>query len=237
MKCNRLLLFDIDCTLLNTGGAGMAAFHSAAEELYSEQIAQKNGLQLDMAGSTDFGLIMEIFKSLGVQDSIGERDKFFQLYLSKLKVNLSDPKFDGQLLPGVVKTLNKLSEPNERYDIFIGLLTGNLKEGAKIKVEHYGIEKFFTFGAYGCDHFDRNELGPIALDRAHDEYGILFDPQETIVIGDTPKDINCAKAFGARSFAVATGSFSIDQLMNHSPDYVLDDLDDWEQASRIFFSK
>ena len=63
MKCNRLLLFDIDCTLLNTGGAGMAAFHSAAEELYSEQIAQKNGLQLDMAGSTDFGLIMEIFKS------------------------------------------------------------------------------------------------------------------------------------------------------------------------------
>ena len=72
MKCNRLLLFDIDCTLLNTGGAGMAAFHATAEELYSERIAQRNGLQLDMAGSTDFGLIMEIFKSLGVQDSIGE---------------------------------------------------------------------------------------------------------------------------------------------------------------------
>ena len=93
------------------------------------------------------------------------------------------------------------------------------------------------FGAFGCDHFDRNKLGPIALERAHQNHGIQFDSQDTFVIGDTPKDINCAKAFGARSFAVATGSFSIDQLMNHSPDYVLNDLDDWEQASRILFSK
>ena len=81
MKCNRLLLFDIDCTLLNTGGAGMTAFHSTAEELYSDQISKKGVLMLDMAGSTDSGLIMEIFKSLDIEDSSFEREKFFNLYL------------------------------------------------------------------------------------------------------------------------------------------------------------
>ena len=88
MKCNRLLLFDIDCTLLNTGGAGMAAFHSAAEELYSDQISKKGVLKLDMAGSTDFGLIMDIFKSLDIEDSSSERKRFFHLYLSKLSCSL-----------------------------------------------------------------------------------------------------------------------------------------------------
>ena len=236
MKCNRLLLFDIDCTLLNTGGAGMAAFHSTAEELYSDQISKKGVLKLDMAGSTDSGLIMEIFKSLNIEDSSFEREKFFNLYLSKLSTNLSDSKFNGSLLPGVLNTLNKFTKPNDNYEVFIGLLTGNIEEGARIKIEHYGIEKYFIFGAFGCDHFERNKLGPIALERARQNHGLQFDSQETFVIGDTPKDIKCAKAFGARSLAVATGSFSYEQLMDYDPDYLLDDLSDWEKVSNFLLT-
>ena len=236
MKCNRLLLFDIDCTLLNTGGAGMAAFHSAAEELYSDQISKKGVLKLDMAGSTDSGLIMDIFKSLDIEDSSSERKRFFHLYLSKLSTNLSNSNFNGKLLPGVLDTLKKLAEPHDDYEVYMGLLTGNIEEGARIKIEHYGIEKYFMFGAFGCDHFDRNKLGPIALERAHQNHGIQFDSQDTFVIGDTPKDINCAKAFGARSLAVATGSFSYDQLMGYDPDCLLDDLSDWEKVSNLLLT-
>ncbi len=92
------------------------------------------------------------------------------------------------------------------------------------------------FGAFGCDHFDRNKLGPIALERARQNHGLQFDSQETFVIGDTPKDINCAKAFGARSLAVATGSFSYDQLMGYDPDYLLEDLSDWEKVSNFLLT-
>ena len=125
---------------------------------------------------------------------------------------------------------------NDNYEVFIGLLTGNIEEGARIKIKHYGIEKYFMFGAFGCDHFDRNKLGPIALERARQNHGLQFDSQETFVIGDTPKDINCAKAFGARSLAVATGSFSCEQLMDYDPDYLLDDLSDWEKISNFLLT-
>jgi phosphoglycolate phosphatase-like HAD superfamily hydrolase len=106
------------------------------------------------------------------------------------------------------------------------LLTGNTEQGAGIKVRHFGLADYFAFGAYGCDHADRNRLGPIALQRAEAHAGKAFSAKETWIIGDTPKDIACAKAIGARCLAVATGSFSIEQLQSHGADLVVASLDE-----------
>ncbi len=235
-KQNRLLLFDIDCTLLNTGGAGMNAFHGAIEDLYSDNLIGGNSLSLDMAGSTDSGLVIEIFKSLGIEDSVKERKVFFDNYLSKLNSNLSSSKFAGHLLPGVDTLLKELSVNFQIHGVYTGLLTGNLEEGAKMKVEHFGIGEHFTFGAYGCDNHDRNKLGPIALERAYEKYDRNFDPENVIVIGDTPKDIKCAKAFGAKVLAVATGSFTRDELSQYEPDFVIEDLSDQQIVRNILIS-
>tara|TARA_B100000902_G_scaffold389101_1_gene435717 strand:+ start:1784 stop:2503 length:720 start_codon:yes stop_codon:yes gene_type:complete len=235
-KQDRLLLFDIDCTLLNTGGAGMNAFHSAVEDLYSDKLIGGNSLTLDMAGSTDSGLVIEIFKSLEIQDSEQERKLFFEAYLSRLKLNLSSSKFAGSLLPGVEALLGDLSVNSQYHGVYTGLLTGNLEEGAKMKVEHFGIGEHFTFGAYGCDHHDRNKLGPIALERAYAKYDRNFDPENVIVIGDTPKDIKCAKAFGAKVLAVSTGSFTCDELSHYEPDFVIEDLSDQQIVRSILIS-
>ena len=235
-KQNRLLLFDIDCTLLNTGGAGMNAFHGAIEDLYADNLIGGNSLSLDMAGSTDSGLVIEIFKSLGIEDSVKERKVFFDTYLSKLNSNLSSSKFAGHLLPGVDTLLKELSVNFQIHGVYTGLLTGNLEEGAKMKVEHFGIGEHFTFGAYGCDHHDRNKLGPIALERAYEEHDRNFDPENVIVIGDTPKDIKCAKAFGAKVLAVATGSFTCNELSQYEPDFVIEDLSDQQIVRSILIS-
>jgi phosphoglycolate phosphatase-like HAD superfamily hydrolase len=106
----------------------------------------------------------------------------------------------------------------------IGLLTGNMAGGAAAKMRHFGLTSHFPFGAYGCDHADRNRLGPIALERAARHAGRNFTAAETWVIGDTPKDIACAHAIGARCLAVATGQFSATQLADHGADQVVETL-------------
>ena len=117
-----------------------------------------------------------------------------------------------------------------RPEVHLGLLTGNTAGGAASKVRHFGLASFFPFGAYGCDHPDRNQLGPIALARAANHAGRSFSAAETWIIGDTPKDIDCARAIGARCLAVATGRFSTSDLESHGADRVVESLDqalDW----------
>jgi phosphoglycolate phosphatase-like HAD superfamily hydrolase len=109
-------------------------------------------------------------------------------------------------------------------DIVLGLLTGNVKRGARLKLEHYGLWHFFEFGAYSDDHHDRNELGEFALERAREKHGGGFKPCNVDVIGDTPHDIACGKAIGARTIAVATGSYSREQLALHRPDRIFENL-------------
>lgn len=96
--------------------------------------------------------------------------------------------------------------------VTVGLLTGNIARGADLKMRRYGLARHFSFGAYGCDHRDRNRLGPVAMERAARHAGRGFSAAETLVIGDTPKDIACAKAMGASCLAVATGRFSVEEL-------------------------
>jgi len=207
---SRLLLFDIDCTLVNTGGAGMKALKEAACELFGAE-----GPELDLAGSTDSGIVQGMLDYFGSDLS---HEDFYEAYLRYLPQNLS--LFSGAVLPGVDFLLDALQEKG----CTLGLLTGNIELGAWYKLEHYGLSDYFAFGAFGDDHQNRNKLGPIALQRAQETMGVEFSPENSVVIGDTPKDIACGKALGATTLMVATGGYSIAELVAYGADYAFDDL-------------
>lgn len=211
---SRLLLFDIDCTLIDTGGAGMEALKQTARELFGA-----DGPELDLAGSTDSGIVRGMLDHFSSDLSL---DAFYEVYLSKLPSNLDS--FAGRVLPGV----DSLLDGAVRSDDTLGLLTGNIAKGAWEKLSYYGLSDYFAFGAFGDDHHDRNLLGPVALDRAsqHSEY--VYQGENTIVIGDTPKDIACGKAMGAVTLAVATGGFSVAELIAYGADYAVEDLESAE---------
>lgn len=208
---SRLLLFDIDCTLIDTGGAGMEALKQTARELFGA-----DGPELDLAGSTDSGIVRGMLKHFSSDLSL---DAFYDVYLSKLPSNLDS--FAGRVLPGVDSMLDGMVRSNDT----IGLLTGNIAKGAWEKLSYYGLSDYFSFGAFGDDHHDRNLLGPVALERASQYSEYIYQGENTIVIGDTPKDIACGKAMGAVTLAVATGGFSVAELIAYGADYAVEDLE------------
>lgn len=217
----RLILFDIDGTLVDTGGAGMAALVDAVREVFGG-----DGPELDLAGATDLGLLKNIYQDFDREEDEETTARFFDCYLARLETNLDSQCYPGRALEGVIEILQEL----EQIGCAKGLLTGNTAAGAEVKVRHYGMEGFFPFGAFGDDHFDRNKLGPIALERAGRELGREFLSENVIVVGDTPKDIWCAQAFGAKSICVATGSFSREQLQAEGADLVFEDFRNVEKA-------
>ena len=226
-----LLLFDIDGTLVDTGGAGMRALVQAVGELYPDRVEAAGGSpQLDLAGSTDSGLAMQIFAELGVTDSPAERQLFFGSYLSHLRANLGEPGTNGTLLAGVTALLDHLAPLSRAGEVMVGLLTGNIAEGARVKMDYYGVAPHFPFGSFGDDHHDRDRLGPIAVRRAGDHLGHDLGAAPVTVIGDTPKDIRCARAFGARVLAVASGGVERQALAAHDPDVLLPDLADLDKV-------
>ncbi len=211
---SRLLLFDIDCTLVDTGGAGMAALKQTASELFGAE-----GPELDLAGSTDWGIVRGMLEHF---DSDMQLEDFYDLYLKKLAPNLG--AFDGKVLPGVKDLLDEIVDS----DAVLGLLTGNIAHGAQAKISHYGLDGYFSIevGAYGDDHHDRNQLGTVALHRASSIHGVDFQANQSVVIGDTPKDIACGQAMGAATLAVATGRFSVAELEGFGADLAVEDLCD-----------
>lgn len=212
-----LYLFDIDGTLVDTGGAGMAALNETTCGIFGDA-----GPPLDLAGSTDLGIVLGIHAHFDVEPTPASIDTYFALYQQRLDWNLTHGGFSGRVLEGAPGLLDFLAG---RGDATLGLLTGNIAGGAASKVRHFGLASYFAFGAYGCDHHDRNRLGPIALERASAHAGRSFTPDETWVIGDTPKDIACAHAIGARCLAVATGRFSAMDLEAFGADHVVESLD------------
>jgi phosphoglycolate phosphatase-like HAD superfamily hydrolase len=211
-----LILFDIDGTLVDTGGAGVAALQDAAVEVFGAA-----GPSLDLAGSTDGAILRGFFEYFGSKYDPAVGEQFYQSYLSRIRDNLRNPNYGGCLLGGVDPMLVSLREEGNS----LGLLTGNIERGAMIKVSHYGIADYFQFGAYGDDHWNRNKLGPIALERAEESTGMKFSQDEILVIGDTPKDVACAHAFGVKCVAVATGDFSEEELAACGADRVVPNLD------------
>lgn len=210
-----LILFDIDGTLVDTGGAGMGALNGAVLEVFGRE-----GPPLDLAGSTDGGIVRGLFEHFQKPFDAELERQFYQIYLPQLAKNLKESSFAGRLLPGVPDLLKTLEAEGHQ----LGLMTGNIAKGAELKCQHYGIADYFSFGSYGDDHWDRNRLGPIALARAEAATGMRFSAEEILVIGDTPKDVACAHAFGARCWAVATGAFDERALADCGADRVLRDL-------------
>lgn len=212
-----LYLFDIDGTLLDTGGAGMSALQEATREIFGH-----DGPALDLAGSTDLGIVANIHDHFKIDPTADRVAEYFAVYQRCLDWNLASGLFKGQVFNGVIRFLDELSK---RSDATLGLLTGNTSGGAASKMRHFALASYFPFGAFGCDHPDRNQLGPIALSRAAAHTGRIFTPEETLIVGDTPKDIACAHAIGAKCLAVSTGQFTSAALTAYGADYIVESLD------------
>lgn len=197
-----LVLFDIDGTLLDSGGAGATALLDAAEDTFG--LPRSHFPPLDLAGATDGGVIRKLFADAGYPLEAEKADQFRQTYLRRLRHHLHHESFRGRLLEGVTHLLPAVAA-QPHYSV--GLLTGNWRQGADLKLQRFEIHHHFADGGFGDDGEDRNHLGPVALRRMEEKTGRRFAPHEVTVIGDTPRDIACAAAMGARCLAVATGHF------------------------------
>lgn len=214
----RLLLFDIDGTLIHSGGAGIQALKVALKERFG---IDDDLAGIEIAGMTDSGIVISILNKHKIPATPESVAAFLDSYVHFLSLEL--PRRKGRLLPGVLVLLEKLQS---RKHVVLALLTGNVSRGAQLKLEHYGVWHFFEFGAFADDHHDRNQLGSFARARAKEKHGREFSAAEIDVIGDTPRDIACGKAIGARTIAVATGTWTREQLAEHDPDFLIEDLSD-----------
>lgn len=216
-----IVLFDIDGTLVLTGRAGLRGMNAAFSRLYGSVEAL---VGIPVAGRTDRAIVSDALRAAGLAVTSDEILRLRDAYVADLQIEIGKPvpDFSG-VLPGVEALLDELAA---RPDVSVGLLTGNFEAGARIKLGHFDLWDRFAFGAFGDDHDDRNALVPIALSRAR-EAGIAEPPADrVVVIGDTPLDVACARAHGARAVAVATGSYSSDQLRDAGADVVVDTLID-----------
>lgn len=226
----KLVLFDIDGTLVLTGGAGIRAMNRACEELVGHTQALAN---IPVAGRTDRIILTDVVKAAGHSLDDGLLEQLRDSYILHLREEIERPgrtqDFESlgarggikAVMPGIRELLTAL---DERDDVFLGLLTGNFEAGARIKLEHFDLWHYFRCGAFGDDSADRNDLVPFAVKRAQECGAPRFAPEHILVIGDTPHDIACARATGAVPVAVATGSFTADQLREHGAGIVFQDL-------------
>lgn len=221
---NHVLFFDIDGTMLSTGGAGQRAMELALVEEFRLEFPFEGVLT---AGRTDRGIADEIFGRYALKDSPQERERFMQSYLERLPHALQS--LPGALLPGITELLHHL---HREADVHLSLITGNYVEGAWIKLRHFGIDHFFETGGFGDHHALRDDVARIAIDNVSRHLKRLVPDGTACVIGDTPADIRCARAINARAVAVATGMYSFAQLQQHNPDHLFADLSDTASVIR-----
>jgi phosphoglycolate phosphatase-like HAD superfamily hydrolase len=223
----KLILFDIDGTLISTGLAGSDAMQWAFAELYNIPNAFAG---IEMSGRTDPAILYDALTAHNIASHEHAAHTFHECYIPHLRRALQQPERQRRLMPGFPALLDLLAA---RDDLILGLLTGNFAMGAQLKLESFALWQYFRLGAYGSDHHDRNALVPVAQQRLQTLLGHAIPGQQTYVIGDTPRDIACARAHGACAIAVATGSYSVEALQQHQPDYCFVDLSDTAQVVRI----
>ena len=213
----KLVLFDIDGTLIRTGGAGVKAVARAFET----EFGLADGTErLKFAGRTDVSLVREFFSHHGITPDATHFERFFETYLSHLNEIIL--KCKGEVCPGVHQFLNEvrmIATPP-----LVGLLTGNIRRGAEVKLRHYHLWKEFSFGGFAEDSEERDGIAAIAKERGEELLKTKLRGEEVLVIGDTPLDIRCARSIGAKVLAVATGGSKLDELQAHKPDWAVEDL-------------
>jgi len=209
-SAKKLILWDIDGTLIVSKGAGVRAM----EKAFARRFGRHADLgKIDWAGRTDSWITGEVLRQNGLEPSLENCRAYLESYLELLPGELRDGP-QGQVLPGILELLETL---HARTDLAQGLLTGNLRRGAEFKLTHYKVWHYFEFGAFADDSPLRNDLGPHALRRAKELHLVDFSPERTFIIGDTPHDIECGKVIGAQTIAVATGGYTPAQLAAHQP--------------------
>jgi phosphoglycolate phosphatase-like HAD superfamily hydrolase len=214
----KLVLFDIDGTLVNCGPQVRPVFRDALVEVFGTAGAID---AYDFTGRTDPGIVLDLVRGAGVPDAVvRERlPRMRELYTGRLERALD--RAGMRLLPGVVEILDRLSG---REDVVVALLTGNWEPGAKAKLSRFDLNGYFQFGAFGCDGIDRSDLPPVALDRAERMMGRRFRPEEVLIVGDSIHDVSCAHANGIPCLAVETGRTPGETLRAAGADWVIPDL-------------
>jgi phosphoglycolate phosphatase-like HAD superfamily hydrolase len=220
----KLILWDVDGTLLHTGGVSGEAMRAAMGQVIGPLDARERTFY---SGKTDWQIIHETFPDLPLS-VVGEKLKDFSAaYLAELQRRRGAMQERSRLMPGVVALLEALHQHAVQAP-----LTGNIAAVARIKIESFALHPYLdlTAGAYGDDHYERTRLVPIAAERAQRAYGRSFIGRDIVVVGDTPNDIRCGASNGAYTVAVATGPYSFDELQAHRPDALLADLSDTKTA-------
>ena len=215
-----LILFDIDGTLVSTGLAGGDAMGRAFEEIHGVADAFAG---IEMSGKTDPAILREAWESAGIDPAQRDVKGFYDCYVGHLRDTLNESDRPRHLKPGLPGLLDAIAG---KENVVLGLLTGNVVTGAQLKLESFGILHYFRIGAYGSDNEDRKALVPVAQLRARQYCVTYIAPERTFVIGDTPRDIDCARAHGVQAVAVATGNYSLEELQAHEPDRCFADLSD-----------
>ena len=221
-----LLLWDIDGTLILSGNAGMRALEMALRNQFG---IEGSLADIDFAGRTDTWIMREVFRKFGLPATPENFERYFDAYIAALPAALVNPH--ARVLPGVRELLHAAASHGA---IAQGLLTGNRRRGAQVKLTFHGLWEYFAFGAFGDDSEQRNELGPHAVRRALEHHGVNFAADRVWVIGDTPHDIACGKIIGARTLGVATSGSTLEQLLACGPTAAVPNLTDTAALMRLF---
>ena len=215
----RAILFDIDGTLLVTGGAGAVAWQRAFLELYG---VEANIEEHTHAGMTDPEIAQIVFREvIGREGSAAERAAAIGAYLSHLQEAV-DASPGYRIMPGIEELLPRLADDG----ILLGIVTGNIESAAHIKLGRGDLNRYFTFGGYGSDSRDRTELTKKALERGEEVSGHPLDRAGTIAVGDTPRDVRAGHGAGIRVVGVATGSYTVDELTQAGADWSIENVSD-----------
>lgn len=228
---HKLLLWDIDGTLLNTGAAGEFALIDALKLHFNIESQLED---IELAGRTDKSIALQILRKFDLPETLENITRFLEGYLDSLAHWLPKRQETGRVLEGI-QTVLEIA--HQRIDLAQGLLTGNLQKGARLKLEHYQMMHYFDFGAFSDDHHDRNELPAYAKQRAETKFQMEFNPKTIFVIGDTPHDITCGKVIKANTIAVATGRFTVEELEKCRPTVVFPNLNDYQKFFSVIDAK
>ena len=218
----KLVLFDIDGTLVWSDGAGRRAIHHALTEVFGAT----GPADYRFDGKTDPQIVRDLMRMVGHADDHIDAwmRNLFERYVERLRMELRAPGYHPRVMPGVFALLDALEA---RRDVVLGLLTGNLVEGARAKLESVGIDPArFRVGAFGSDHEHRPSLPEVARRRLRESLGLEVPGRDVVIIGDTPADVTCGREVGARAIGVATGRYPVEELRRHGAAAVFADLSD-----------